>query len=112
VSPGILGSFDLSHRGAFGLGAEVSYSKLVDVNRWAGFGAFLNAIHFFAPVRGRFSAGGQANYGPAGVEAGWSLSSASNADYGLGTSTGPLIGRVRFAGDLDGRDPGLVRFVR
>jgi hypothetical protein len=98
ISPGILASFDLSHRGAFGLGAEMSYNKFFSLETAAGAGAFLNAIHYFAPVRGRFAAGAQADVTMLGAEAGWSLWTGSNDDYGLGMASGPFVGGFVSAG--------------
>jgi hypothetical protein len=98
LSPGILGSFDISHRWAFGLGTEISYSHYVVRSFPSAVGAFFNAVHYFAPVRGRFALGVQENLTALGGEAGWSLVTGSNADYGLHVATGPIVGAFASAG--------------
>jgi hypothetical protein len=92
VSPGILASFDITHRWALGLGAEVSYAKWIGSETPVGPGAFLNAIHYFAPVRARFAAGAQATAYIFGPELGISHWTRSNEGYGLEAATGPYAG--------------------
>jgi len=100
LSPGFLFSFDLKRAGAFGLGAEMSFNRLLVHDEPTGYGAFGNAVYYFSPGYARLALGGQAGAYFHGVEAGWAYVTASLEEPRPAASTGPILGAFGSLGVL------------